>query len=61
MIDRPESLNQIQREALEILIQLGERRNEALELIEKTCAADKDISDPAKIVEAVYKRKVKSE
>jgi Holliday junction DNA helicase RuvA len=57
VIDRPEDLNQVQREALEILIQLGERRNEAVELIEKTCAANKDITDPGKIVEAVYKRK----
>jgi len=56
-IEQPEPLNQYQDEALEILVQLGERRNEAVELIEKVCKANKDIKDPAKIVEAVYKRK----
>jgi len=57
VIEQPESLSQVQREALEILLQLGERRNEAVELIEKVCQADKDMKDPARIVEAVYKRK----
>jgi len=51
------SLNQIQREALEVMVQLGERRNEAIELIEKVCRVNPDLKDTAQIVEAVYRRK----
>jgi Holliday junction DNA helicase RuvA len=52
-----DDLNQLQREALEVLIQLGEKRNEAVEMIQKICKADSSITDPGKIVEAVYRRK----
>ncbi len=52
-----ESLDQYQREALEVLMQLGERRMEAVDLIQKVCQTDEKLKDPAKIVEAVYKRK----
>jgi holliday junction DNA helicase RuvA len=52
-----EALDQFQREALEVLVQLGERRNEAVDLIQKVCQTDEKLKDPAKIVEAVYKRK----
>jgi holliday junction DNA helicase RuvA len=52
-----DNFNQIQQEALEVLVQLGERRNEAAELIEKVCRVNPEIKDPAKIVEAVYRRK----
>jgi len=51
------SLNQIQQEALEVLTQLGERRNEAIDLIEKVCRVNPDFKDTAQIVEAVYRRK----
>lgn len=52
-----DNFNTIQQEALEVLVQLGERRNEAAELIEKVCRVNPDMKDPAKIVEAVYRRK----
>ncbi|NLE28727.1 MAG: hypothetical protein GX629_03540 [Phycisphaerae bacterium] len=52
-----EELDQLQREALEVLIQLGEKRNEAVEMIQKISKADPSITDPGKIVEAVYRRK----
>jgi Holliday junction DNA helicase RuvA len=49
-------LTQAQREALEILLQLGERRAEAAELVARV-SVDKALTDPARIVEAVYKLK----
>jgi Holliday junction DNA helicase RuvA len=52
-----ENLDQLQREALEVLMQLGEKRIEAVELIQKVCKADAGLDDPGKIVEAVYRRK----
>jgi len=50
------ALPQAQREALDILLQLGERRPEAVAAILKIAAA-RTVSDPAEIVEAVYKLK----
>ena len=55
--DKAGSLTQMQHEALEILIQLGEKRGEAAEMIQKICKADDSLSDPAQIVNAVYKQK----
>ncbi|MFQ5502931.1 MAG: Holliday junction branch migration protein RuvA [Phycisphaerae bacterium] len=55
--DEPaDALTRSQREALEILLQLGERRGEAVELVRKV-AADQGATDPAKMVEAVYRLK----
>ena len=53
----PEILDQVQREALEVLLQLGEKRTEAIDMIQKVCQADDTIKDPAKIVEKIYRRK----
>jgi Holliday junction DNA helicase RuvA len=55
--EEDDHLNQLQREALEVLMQLGEKRNEAVEFIQKVCAADATLKDPGRIVEAVYRRK----
>jgi len=55
-VDTGGELAQGQREALDVLVQLGERRGEALELIRKV-TADQGLSDTAKIIEAVYKLK----
>jgi len=52
-----EPLSQAQREAMEILLQLGERRTEALEYIQLVTTKDKRLTDAAGIVEAVYKLK----
>ncbi len=56
-VNRQDELTQIQREALEILIQLGEKRNEAIQMIMEICDKDKSIKDAGLIVEAVYKQK----
>jgi Holliday junction DNA helicase RuvA len=55
--EEEDHLDQLQREALEVLMQLGEKRNEAVEFIQKVCAADAGLTDPGRIVEAVYRRK----
>jgi len=55
--EQEDHLDLIQREALEVLMQLGEKRNEAVEYIQKVCAADSSLTDPGRIVEAVYRRK----
>ena len=47
-------LTQIEVEALEILIQLGERRSEAEEFISRARQADKDIQTTDALVRAVY-------
>jgi len=52
-----DELTEIQRQALEILIQLGERRNEALQMIKEICQKDTSFKDAGLIVEAVYKQK----
>jgi len=52
-----ENLDQVQREALEVLMQLGERRNDAVDMIQKVCRNDPKLNDPGNIVEAVYRRK----
>lgn len=56
-ISPTEVLTQAQREALEILLQLGERRSEAATHIQQAVRQDKHLTDPARIVEAVYKLK----
>ncbi len=51
-------LSTAEKEALEALIQLGEKRTEAIELIKQTTSKFADIkNDPAKIIEMVYKQK----
>lgn len=52
-----EELTRQEREALEILIQLGERRNEALQMIRTICQKNSSLKDAGLIVEAVYKHK----
>jgi Holliday junction DNA helicase RuvA len=52
-----DDLDQFEHEALEVLIQLGEKRNDAIEMIQKVRKADPSIKDPGKIVEGVYRRK----
>ncbi len=47
-------LTQIEVEALEILIQLGERRSEAEEFISRAREADKEIQTTDALVRAVY-------
>ncbi len=49
-------ITQTQREALEILLQLGEKRTEAVELISRACEHNKH-DNPADIVDTVYKIK----
>ena len=44
-------------EALEILLQLGERRSDAQELIERIRQVDPDMDKPEQIVQAVYRLK----
>ena len=51
------SLKEHQGLALEILLRLGERRNEAMELIARAQREYPDIQDPGELVEAVYKLK----
>ncbi len=52
-----DELTQIQREALEILIQLGEKRNDAIQMITEICKKDNSLNDAGLIVESVYKQK----
>jgi Holliday junction DNA helicase RuvA len=52
-----EELKEYQRESLEILLQLGEKRADAVELIHKICQENPKIVDPASVVELVYRRK----
>ncbi|NLX04132.1 MAG: Holliday junction DNA helicase RuvA [Phycisphaerae bacterium] len=49
-------LGQAEREAVEILLSLGERRIDAVELVRKA-VDNQPLDDPARIVEAVYKLK----
>lgn len=49
-------MNDAQREAVEILLQLGERRNDAIEKVRRATDGV-EINDAGKIVEAVYKLK----
>jgi Holliday junction DNA helicase RuvA len=49
---------QAHTEALEILLQLGERRADAQELIERVRQVDPDMNKPEQIVQAVYRLKV---
>jgi len=51
-----EEFTQAQKEALEILLQLGERRSEAVAFVQQV-SKDKRSTDPAKIVEDVYRLK----
>ncbi len=50
-------LNTIEREALEVLLQLGERRSEAEELITRLTAASGDIKTTDELVQAFYRAK----
>lgn len=51
------SMQEHQSLALEILLKLGEPRNEALELINQTQNRFPDIKDPGELIEAAYKFK----
>jgi len=50
-------LTDIEREALEILLQLGERRNDAEDLIDRVSTANQDIKTTDALVSAVYRLK----
>lgn len=55
---REEEFTVAQREALEVLIQLGEKRSDAAELISTVCSKLPQIKDdPARIVEVIYRQK----
>jgi len=51
------SFKPFQAEALEILIAWGERRNEAIELVELACGKHPDISSAEELVPLVYRLK----
>ncbi len=51
------SFNSFQTEALEILIAWGEKRNEAMELIDLTCQKHPDIKTAEELVPLVYRIK----
>jgi Holliday junction DNA helicase RuvA len=51
------SFNSFQTEALEILIAWGEKRNEAMELIDLTCQKHPDIKTAEELVPLVYRVK----
>jgi len=51
------SLQEYQLLALEIMLQLGERRGEALELIEQVARRHPELTEPGAVVEAAYRLK----
>jgi Holliday junction DNA helicase RuvA len=51
------TLNDVEREALEILLQLGEKRNEAQEWIERAAANLEEVDSTDVLVQAVYRLK----
>lgn len=58
--DVTRTLSNIEREALEILLQLGERRSEAEELITRATKALDDVSSTDVLVQAAYRLKAGS-
>ena len=54
------TLSNIEREALEILLQLGERRSEAEELIERATSILDEVSSTDVLVQAAYRLKAGS-
>ena len=48
---------EFQQSAIEVLVKLGERRLEAENWVERVCKADPAISDPQKVIQAVYRLK----
>ncbi len=52
-----DDFTQTQQQALEILIQLGEKRSEAIQMITEICKKNPQLDDAGAIVEAVYKQK----
>jgi holliday junction DNA helicase RuvA len=53
------TLNEIEREAFEILLQLGEQANQAEVMIERVRQSGQKIETPSAMVQAVYRMKAK--
>ena len=58
--DASRKLSTIEREALEILLQLGERRNDAEELIERAASTLEEVTSTDVLVQAAYRLKAGS-
>jgi len=55
--EQPSAMSPAAQEAMAVLVQLGERRADALELIERVAAVAPDLSSPEAIIQAAYRLK----